>query len=779
MNVHDKNENLNSEPPQQEVESKLESYHHQFNRYHRKARSEKINADLLKDVQILLEDVIQHRGLGDFETLIDDLKQLESLILSRLKENLDAKILLCKEAEIPTPDDQLPALENLIHSFQTRWNQLGDVPPRDYNAVEKRFNQAIAQLRDAFDNYHMELLRNNLKMKEDICLQAEKTSQSKDWKVAGDQLIALEREWKKIGPVPKDQSENIWERFQSALNTFYHNRNEYYSEIEEKKRQNLIIKEKFCEEAEKISESSDWYDAEFKLTQLEEDWKKVGPVPAEQRESIWQRFQAAIEHFYQRRTEYFDNRQEELTENLKKKEELCVQAEALLNPGNWKEAEEKLTQIQKEWKQIGHVPLNQKDDIWKRFKTAVRTFYDNRKTFFKSRENEWAEHLKKKEAICAEAEELSKSDDWKKAERRIKELQIEWKKIGFVPHELSDDIWNRFQTAANSFFKRRAEFIKQEKLENLAKKEDLCRRAEALADSTDWKKTAETFKELQSEWKKIGFVPREYSDSIWQRFRKAADTFFENRDKHYDEIDPSWREHLKQKEAICKKAEKIRYSKAFDNIEKKFKELQTQMDEIGFIPEELNTAVHNRFKTSLEIFTRRLNAYREDVEKGYYENLKLKEKLCEEADAIPLTGDLKASIEKAKELQRQWKEIGPVPWKHREETWDRFHKTCDRVFRVARAEQKSRYIEWKKHLADNLANRKEQREKLMASIQRDEHFLERLSHNSDGFQDKWKAQLIEITQNDRLETVKNRLDSKRQRLEKLDKTILDMEKKLK
>ena len=772
-------EHLPENPFKPEFESDFETFHQQYSKILKKSQSNHVDGQLLISCQSLLEQVIQNRGMGDFESLIQDLKKLDLDIMTVLNKNLDDKELICTEAKAPVSDDNINAIESIIIGFQDKWNLCGDVPPRQKPAIESKFEAAIESLHKQYDLYHQHEMEQNLILKEKICLEAEEVSLSKDWKVSGDKLIDLEKKWKKTGPVPGNISKSIWDRFQLAINTHYQNRNEYFSQLEHLKVQNLQLKEKFCEEAEVICESDDWPDAEDKLSQLEQDWKKVGAVPMGDSDAIWKRFQAAIDRFYLRRTQYFEEHQEELVSNLKKKEELCVNAEALTNPENWKKAETEINKLQEEWKTIGHVQMNLKDDIWKRFRLALNTFYNNRKIYFKSRENEWQSLLDKKELLCVEIESIYESDEWDKTETRIKELQTEWKNIGYVPNEMSDAIWKRFQLGANSFFQRRNEFRDQQKLENLAQKEDLCRQAEALIESTDWKETAETYKELQSKWKKIGFIPREKSDMVWKRFRSAADTFFNNREKYYDELNPEWRENLKLKEALCKKAEKLRYTKYFDTTEAKFKSLQEKWDEVGDLPDEISEAIKSRFTSSLNIFEKRLKVYREETEKGFYKNLEIKEELCKQVEELSLTGDISKSMDAAKELQKKWKETGPVPWKFSDKIWGRFHDTCDRIFRVGRAEMQTKHLEWKKNLSNVIFTRKEQRERLLDSIYRDEHYLENISKPNQYGQDDWKQKLLEITKGDKKAEVEERINSKKLRLEKLDKSIKDMEKKSK
>ena len=152
--------------------------------------------------------------------------------------------------------------------------------------------------------------------------------------------------------------------------------------------------------------------------------------------------------------------------------------------------------------------------------------------------------------------------------------------------------------------------------------------------------------------------------------------------------------------------------------------------------------------------------------------------MCEQAEALPLTGDLKSSVETAKSLQEEWKQIGPVPWKENKDIWNRFRDAINRVFRVSRAEHKARYLEWKKNLKSIIITREEQLEQLRASIERDEKNLKWMDRKGNSNQDDWKLKLIEITQSDKKDEITERLDSKRERLLKLEKSIIDMKKKL-
>ncbi|MEA2603660.1 MAG: hypothetical protein QOF89_4652 [Acidobacteriota bacterium] len=247
---------------------------------------------------------------------------------------------------------------------------------------------------------------------------------------------------------------------------------------------------------------------------------------------------------------------EQLAENLRRKEELCVRAEALSESTDWKVTAQAVKALQAEWKTIGPVPQELSTELWQRFRKAGNHFFERRQAHFQDRQKDLEENLRKKEALCVQAEELSSSSDWKVTTEAIKALQAQWKEIGPVPREQAEPLWQRFRKANDEFFERRqvhfAEVDKENK-ENTRKKEDLCRRAEELCTSTSYKETGEALKALQAEWKAVGPVPRQKSEALWKRFRGAMDQFFarraawfEEREKEREERKTEWKDRLRE-----------------------------------------------------------------------------------------------------------------------------------------------------------------------------------------------------------------------------------------
>jgi hypothetical protein len=225
--------------------------------------------------------------------------------------------------------------------------------------------------------------------------------------------------------------------------------------------ENLSRKEDIIERAEVLSHSVDWKNAAEKFRQLDEEWKKIGPAPKEKADDLWNRFYNAKQIFFENRKANFEKFNQERKLNLEKKEKLIVQAEELSASTDWKKTAEKYKYLDEEWKKIGPAPKEMSEEIWDRFYNAKQKFFENRKTYFESLDLEKQSNLAKKKNLCVQAESLSYSTDWKETGEILKQLQSEWKKIGPVPKEYTDELWQRFNDTVQQFFDTRGVYFEE------------------------------------------------------------------------------------------------------------------------------------------------------------------------------------------------------------------------------------------------------------------------------------------------------------------------------
>jgi hypothetical protein len=286
---------------------------------------------------------------------------------------------------------------------------------------------------------------------------------------------------------------------------------------------------------------------------------------------------------------------------------LCEKAEELLLEPSIVEAFKVLQELHDSWREIGPVPAEMRIEIWNRFKEATSKINKKHQEHFVDLKNEQKHNLEAKLALCEKAEELCNQEiksnkDWTIRSNELIELQKVWKTIGFAPKKDNAKIYKRFRDACDAFFNRKREFygvFKEEQNNNLQLKLELCIQAEALRESSEWKKTTEELIALQQRWKEIGPVPHKHSDRVWKRFRTACDAFFERKSKHFSEIDNSFGSNLQKKLDLIKLIEEFSIGENAEDSLEKLKDFQRQWSEIGFVPLKDKDDIHEKYREAI------------------------------------------------------------------------------------------------------------------------------------------------------------------------------------
>jgi hypothetical protein len=288
------------------------------------------------------------------------------------------------------------------------------------------------------------------------------------------------------------------------------------------------------------------------------------------------------------------------------------------------------------------------------------------------------------EKLCARAEALLEGEltDGKQGAKQLKELQAEWKALGAPPKEKSEALWNRFKQSCDQLHERNRKqlsLLDEERGKNLQKKEELCQRVEAVADSDEWKETAETIKLLQEEWKAVGPVSKEVGDAVWQRFRGACDRFFERRKAHFAGADEARAKNLELYLRLCEQAEALRDSTAWREGADRLKALQAEWKTIGPAPKDRSDEIWQRFRGACDRFFERRKAHFAEADEEREANLKKKEELCVKVEWLADAGSTDDPDAKMRELMAEWKTIGPAPKDRSDQVWARFRTACDRL----------------------------------------------------------------------------------------------------
>lgn len=407
---------------------------------------------------------------------------------------------------------------------------------------------------------------------------------------------------------PVVQEDAIEERFKAAFNIYKHNKARYNEEQEKIKIQNLEAKNQILEELKVLINSEETlkktYD-EFKI--LQDKWKSIGMVPKNDINTLWQNYHFLVEKFFDKVKINKELKDLDLKKNLEAKIQICEKTEELLLETSIIKSFKQLQQYHEEWKEIGPVPQDKKDDLWERFKSATEKINERRHEYYNEIQDGQEQNLAAKIILCEKAEQVVTQDldsikAWQDASAQITELLKVWKTIGQAPKKHNNEVWARFKSSLDSFFNAKKDFfnkLKEQQMHNYNLKLDLCLQAEALKNSNDWKNTTRELINLQSEWKKIGPVPRKQSDKIWKRFRVACDEFFSRKSEYFKNIQNHEDENLKRKQELLELVKTFEIGDDRNSAIDTLKDFQRQWMDIGFIPIKEKERLQNEFRSAI------------------------------------------------------------------------------------------------------------------------------------------------------------------------------------
>ncbi|KAF0198965.1 MAG: hypothetical protein FD166_956 [Bacteroidetes bacterium] len=429
------------------------------------------------------------------------------------------------------------------------------------------------------------------------------------------------------------QDDAIEERFKAAFNIYKQNKAKYNEEQEKVKVKNLEAKTRILEELKVLINSEETlkktYD-EFKT--LQERWKTIGMVPKGEINTLWQNYHFLVEKFFDKVKINKELKDLDLKKNLEVKVHLCEKAEELLLETSIIKSFKQLQQYHEEWKEVGPVPQDKKDELWERFRSATEKINERRREYYNEMQDSLEQNYAAKVILCEKAEQLmaGESDSikaWQDTTAQITELLKIWKTIGPAPKKQNNEIWARFKTSLDGFFNTKKEYfnkLKEQQMHNFNLKLDLCVQAESLRNSTDWKNTSRELINLQNEWKKIGPVPRKQSDRIWKRFRAACDEFFSTKTEYFKNVSSHEDENMKLKLDLIEKVKEFEVGDDRNQAVETLKDFQRQWMEIGHVPikekeklqADFRLLINKHFeKLKMESMSMGANNYRNRVER--------------------------------------------------------------------------------------------------------------------------------------------------------------------
>ena len=380
----------------------------------------------------------------------------------RRKENLDKRAKIIDQLQDIIDRKRWQAFKQ-VGNLSNRWEDIKDVPKEpEAEEQEKKYEELIREFNDKKVAF---LVRKAQKEEENLVGKLavlDKLNQvitsvgpdTENWEQRDREIEELSRQWRKIGHVPGEQSDTIWERFKSVRDQYFTKKMEYNNEFRAQTMKNIRKKTRLCELAEELLEEEDLAVAVREINNLHKKWKKIGPIPKEKNDELWERFNEATKKFNERKSENLDLIREQEQENLDEKAALCVKAEALSGRTDWSEATAEMDALMKAWKEAGPVPRRKAGKLWKRFKKAMDAFYDARRKHFKTVRDEQKENYEKKKEIVAELVKLGDHENPEEAVQQAKQIQEKFRSIGFVPIKKKQKIEKEYKESCDRIYQR-------------------------------------------------------------------------------------------------------------------------------------------------------------------------------------------------------------------------------------------------------------------------------------------------------------------------------------
>lgn len=491
--------------------------------------------------------------------------------------------------------DNIHASESTEHTHEKHQEEVAPVEDTDYASFSRE------QLTDAFKK----LLRNHpiSEIKEHVDVIREVFDEASK-EIEDEQR----RKFLESGEAEENfspQPDMTQKEFSALLYEYRTKRDEERVTQEHEKEKNLQAKYEVIEAIKDlVNRQESLNDTFHEFRTLQQKWREIGPVPQSKLHDLWETFHLHVENFYNYIKINNELRDLDLKKNCEAKLALCEKAEELLLETSPVKAFKTLQKYHDQWREIGPVLREKKEELWERFKAATAKINQKQQEHFESLKNQLKKNLEAKTELCEKAEALIKDDivsprDWEDKSKQLIDLQQIWKTIGFAPKKENNQVYDRFRKACDEFFNKKRDYFKsykEDQQNNFQLKTELCIQAEAMKESHDWKKTTDEFIRIQKKWKEIGPVPRKQSDAIWKRFREACDYFFDRKSQFFSHIDEEQASNLKLKEEIIEELKQLNMEEDSEKCFATLQEFQRRWSEIGFVPIQDKERINQEFR---------------------------------------------------------------------------------------------------------------------------------------------------------------------------------------
>ena len=527
----------------------------------------------------------------------DKAEEIESSAGSEKEQEKEEIVIESSGAD---EEKAIPAASEKPHSpdDETRVPEEIELPPVDYSGYSK--TELVDTLALIIENRAPSEIRNDVERIKVFFYKKlkQETEERKSKFLEGGGKIEEYKIW--VDPLDY--------RVKELIEKFREKKNDYSKVQETEKYDNLKNKYDIIDRIKDLVNREESINKTFHdFRNLQNVWHSIGVVPQSALKDLWENYHHSVEVFYDYIKINKELRDLDLKKNLEAKVKLCEKAEELLLEPNPINAFRLLQDFHDQWREIGPVPPESKNEIWERFKEATSQINKRHHEYFEKQKDDQRKNLDSKLALCEQVEainllEIKSFKDFDERADKIVALQKMWRTVGFAPKKQNNKVYQRFREACDTFFENKRSFYadnKETQLNNLQLKTELCIQAESLQESTDWKATSDALIKLQREWKEIGPIPRKQSEKTWKRFRKACDHFFNRKTEFFTKLDTSYEDNLKAKTAIIEELEKFEPGTDVQAAFERLKDLQRKWTEIGFVPFNKKEEITNRYRNAL------------------------------------------------------------------------------------------------------------------------------------------------------------------------------------
>lgn len=565
------------------------------------------NEDVTEKIKIsaVSEENANEPVAVDTNESVNEESPVESAIENPDKQNLVDEV----SVEIPAPPKTLLEEENPNKTDDgsiVEPNELSAVDLKEIEKLDKA--QLIEQLAETVQQDISNAVKNKVEALKQAFYKLKKTEtdEAQEAFAAGDGLT------KDFDVAAVDATE---EKLKELMAVFREKKAAFAAKADKIKEENLLRKKEILEKLKELIESNDdFYKIYNEFRKLQQQWKEIKQVPQVAVNELWKDYQHYSEKFYDLLKINNEMRNYDFKKNLELKQGLIDSVEKLNNEKDVVSAFYQLQKFHQEWREIGPVAKELREEIWSRFKEASSVINKKHQEHFESVRELEQRNMEEKILICEEMEAIDYSKfttfkEWDEQNKRVLELQEKWKIIGFAPKKSNVKIFERFRKSCDIFFQRKNVFYKEFKEimdVNLEKKKALCEQAEALKDSQNWKEASDKLIALQKEWKTIGPVSKKVSDIMWKRFIGACDYFFEQKGIHFSSQKSEEEENLKKKKEIIKKLNEIDVELSANEAVWQIRELMAEWNTVGFVPFREKDKIYKDYRAAVDMHFDRL-----------------------------------------------------------------------------------------------------------------------------------------------------------------------------